>query len=103
MGRMVDGAARVRLALAVLVSGALALLVPSLAATYADASSVVMLTAVAALVAAAVVGPGRQRAILVISPLRGPVRGTDEVPPFLAARVTDTTRHPVRPRAPGVV
>lgn len=103
MGRIVDGAARARLALVITFSGALALLMPSMSTTSVDASSAVMLTAVAALIAAAVVGPGRQLATVVVSPLAASFRGTDEVPSFLAARVTDTAHHPVRPRAPGVV
>jgi hypothetical protein len=102
MGRMVDAAARIRLALVILVSGAIALLMPSLSAANAEAPSAVMLTAVAALVAA-VVGRDRHLTTLVSSPLPGPVGSTDERPRFLAARVTDPARHPLRPRAPGLV
>lgn len=102
MARMVDGAARIRLALVITLSGTLALLVASMSAISVDSSSLVMLTAVAALVAA-VVGSDRRVAILVVSQLAEPVLGTEKVPSFLAARVTDTAHHPVRPRAPGVV
>lgn len=99
---VVAEAARVRLALIVMVSGAIALLMPTLVAANAEATSAVMLTAVAALVAT-LVGRDRQPITLASSPLAGPVGGTDAGPPFLAARVTDTAHHPVRPRAPGVV
>jgi hypothetical protein len=103
MGRVVDGAARARLALVITIGGALSLLMPSLMATSVDASSAALLTAVAALVATAVVGPACHLAAVVVSPLAGSFRGTDDVLSFLAARVTDTAHHPVRPRAPGVV
>ena len=100
---VVAEAARVRRALIVMVSGAIALLMPTLAATNAEATSAVMLTAVAALVAT-LVGRDHQLITLASSPLAEPVRGgTDAGPPFLAGRVTDTAHHPVRPRAPGVV
>jgi len=95
-------AGRLRCALIVMVSGAIALLLPSLSAASADAPSAVMLTAVAALVAA-VVGHERHLTTSVSSPLAGPVGSTDEQPLFLAARVTDPARHPLRPRAPGLV
>ncbi|MEO5665843.1 MAG: hypothetical protein ABIR39_21450 [Nocardioides sp.] len=101
MARMVDAAEHTRLALVVMVSSALALLVPSLSATSGDASSVVMLTAVAALVAA-IVAPGRRFMALLDGPRAGPFGGAEDAPSFLAARVTDTARHPVRPRAPEV-
>lgn len=100
MARMLDAAARVRLALVVTASSALALLVPSLSAS-ADAPSVVMLTAVAALVAT-MVSPGHRVVALMDGPQAGPFGGAEDAPSFLAARVTDTARHPVRPRAPGV-
>lgn len=102
MARMLDGAARMRLALVILVSGALALLMPSLSTATVESPSAVMLTAVAALVAAAV-GLGRRLTSVVSRPLAGQVRGAAETAPFLASRVTDTAHHPVRPRAPGVV
>jgi membrane associated rhomboid family serine protease len=102
MGRMVDGVARIRLALVLLLSGAIALLLPSLSASNGEAPSAVMLTAVAALVAA-VVGRERHLTILASSPLARPMGRTDERPLFLAARVTDPARHPQRPRAPGLV
>ena len=101
MGRMVAGAARLRLAFAIMLSGALSLLLPSLLATNVDVSSVVVLTAVVAMMIA-VLRPGRHT-IPVDGSTPGPPRGAEEVPSFLAARVTDTARHPVRPRAPGVV
>lgn len=100
MARMVEGASRVRLALVAMVSGTLTLLVPSLSASSSD-TSVLMVTAVAALIAA-FVGHERHLMTVVRNPLAGPVYGADQRPPFLAARVTDTTRHPLRPRAPGL-
>jgi hypothetical protein len=102
MGRLVDRAARMRLALVILLSGAIALMMPSLSAANAEAPSAVVLTAVAALVAA-VVWRGRHLTTWVASPPAGPVGSTDERPPFLASRVTDPARHPQRPRAPGQV
>jgi hypothetical protein len=99
---VVAEAALVRVALIVMASGAIALLMPTLVTANAEATSAVMLTAVAALVAT-LVGRDRQLITLASSPFAGPVGGTDAGPPFLAARVTDTARHPVRPRAPGVV
>ena len=101
MDRMLDAAARIRLALVVTVSSAVALLVPSLSATSGDASSVVMLTAVAALVAA-MVAPNHRVVGQVDGPRSGPLGGAEDAPSFLSERVTDTARHPVRPRAPGV-
>lgn len=101
MSRMVIAeAARIRLI--VMVSGAIALLMPSLAAANAQATTAVMLTAVATLVAA-IVGREHHVTMSVISPMAGHLASTDEGPPFLAARVTDAAHHPLRPRAPGVV
>ena len=96
-----DGATRIRLALVMIVGGTVALLLPAFSAASVDASPVVMLTAVAALVAA-LVGPGRHALTLVPGSPTGPLDRAERAPSFLAARVTDTAHHPVRPRAPGV-
>jgi hypothetical protein len=103
MSRMVDGvAARIRLALAMILGGAGAFLILSLLATTASAPSAVVLAAVGATVAA-VVGLNRLLGTSVSSPLGLRLHTANEVPAFLAARVTDTARHPLRPRAPGLV
>lgn len=102
MTRMADGATRIRLAVVIIVGSAVALLLPAFSAASVDASSVVMLTAVAALVAA-LVGSGRHALSLEETPPAGPLDRAARAPSFLAARVTDTAHHPQRPRAPGVV
>jgi hypothetical protein len=94
--------ARVRLALALVVSGAVALLMPSLLATPMDAPSVALMAAVAVALAA-VVGLNRLIATSVPRSLAAPPRTADQAPSFLAARVTDPLHHPLRPRAPGLV
>lgn len=101
MTRTTEGATRIRLAVVIIVGSAVALLLPAFSAANVDASSVVMLTAVAALVAA-LVSPGRHVLTAVATSPTGPLDRAERAPSFLAARVTDTAHHPVRPRAPGV-
>ena len=93
---------RVRPVLAVLVAGLVTLLLPSLVATSFDVPAAVLMTAVAALVAT-VSGVDHRATTLANSLRTRHVRRTRGKQPFLAARVTDTTRHPLRPRAPGLV
>lgn len=101
MSRMVAAAtARFRLALALVAGAAVAVLAPSLAAT-AESPSAVVLAAVAMAVAAVVV-PGGHVGTPLLGAARQP-RAADEAPPLLTGRVTDRRRHPLRPRAPGLV
>ena len=103
MSRMVDATtARLRLALAVLVSGSVAfVLPPSLAATTGAPSGVVLATmalvAVAALMSLYSLVASAQPQKLTLQP-----DATAVLPPFLAGRVTDPLHHPLRPRAPGL-
>jgi hypothetical protein len=103
MSRMVGAAvARLRLALAIILGGTGAFLIFSLLTTTTSAPSAVVLAAVAATIAA-VVGPNRLLVTPLSSPLGLPLRSADEVPALRAGRVTDSPRHPLRPRAPGLV
>ena len=102
MSRMAGATtARLRLALAVLVGGSAALLLPpSLAATTGAPSGVVLATvALAALASLVSLNSFVARA----QPQRlAPRSRATEVPnSFLAGRVTDPLHHPLRPRAPG--
>lgn len=102
MSRRVGAAtARLRPALVLMVGGAVALLIPSLFAAAADTPSAVVLAAVA-VAAAAVVRLNTQVVAPVASALAPQLRRADDVPGFLAGRVTDPLRHPLRPRAPGL-
>lgn len=94
-----DAVARGRLALAVLLAAAAALLEPSLL----TAPSTAVLAAVAAATVAAVMGLNRPLMTTMSRPYGVPARNADEAPAFLAERVTDAARHPLRPRAPGLV
>jgi hypothetical protein len=103
MSRIVGAvAARRRLALALTLGGAIALLMPSLLATTGDAPSAVVLVAVVAAVAA-VVGLTGQAAILVAGAPAPQPRTANVAPGCLAGRATDPAHHPLRPRAPGLV
>lgn len=95
------GTARLRLALALMVGGAVALLMPSLFSATVDAPSAVVLTAVA-LAMAAVGLNGRRVSTLVSGELALPLHPADEAVSFLAGGVTDPVHHPLRPRAPGL-
>ena len=103
MSRMAGATtARLRLALAVLVGGSAALLLPPSLAATAGAPSGVVLAAVALAALASLVrlnslvaGAQPQR--------RTPQSRATAVPiSFLAGRVTDPLHHPLRPRAPGL-
>jgi hypothetical protein len=94
--------ARLRFALAVLLGGAVALLMPSLFATTVDSPSAVVLAAVAAAVAA-MFGPHSRVAASVARVLVPQPRAAEDTPAFLARRVADPVHHPLRPRAPGLV
>ena len=102
MSRMLGAVTpRLRFALAIMVGGAVALLMPTLLATTVDAPSAVVLAAlVSALIAA--VGLNGQLATLVARALAPLPRAADSAPAHLAARVTDPCHHPLRPRAPGL-
>ncbi|WP_248579820.1 hypothetical protein [Nocardioides sp. InS609-2] len=103
MSRMVGAAeARLRQALALTLGGTGAFMILSLLTTTTSAPSAVMLAAVSATVAA-VVGMNRLPVTLVSGPPGLPRRSAGEVPALRAGRVTDSPRHPLRPRAPGLV
>ena len=103
MGRIVGAAAaRLRLALVLILGGTSAFLVLSLLTTTTSAPSAVVLAAVAATIAT-VAGANRLSVTPVSTSLGQPPRTSDAVPALRAGRVTDTPRHPLRPRAPGLV
>ncbi|MGH3458810.1 hypothetical protein [Aeromicrobium sp.] len=91
---------RLQSALAVVLGSVAALLMPSLSATTMDAASAVVLAAL--VVAMATVGLSSHVAILVARAIAPPLCTVDDAPVFLAGRVTDPVRHPIRPRAPGM-
>lgn len=93
--------ARLRLGLALVasVAGTVAL-VSSLSAT--SAPPVLMLAAAAAAVAA-LVGADRLLVTPLSSPCTTPGRSAGGPPALQAGHVTDSPRHPLRPRAPGPV
>ena len=102
MGRALENAtARILVLLAALVGAVLAVVLPALLTTAADAPS----TAVTALTlaVAALLALGM---LLWVSPAgcsRACARlGGDGPPPVLSDRVTDRVHHPLRPRAPGL-
>jgi hypothetical protein len=94
--------ARLRLALALVVGGAITLLMPSLLASSVDGPSSAVLVAVALAVAAVAVLLSH-----VATPAPGTLaphsRAADDAAPLLTGRVTDPLHHPLRPRAPGLV
>lgn len=94
--------ARLRLAIALVVGGAITLLTPSLLATTVDGPSAAVLVAVALAVAAMAVLLSNV-ATLVPGTLAPLARAVDEAAPILKARATDPQHHPLRPRAPGLV
>ena len=94
--------ARFGRALIVLIGGTGGLLLISLLSTTPGSPSAVLLTAVA-LSLAAVVGLSRLPLAPAYVVSGRTLRRAHDVPAFLAGRVTDTARHPVRPRAPGLV
>ena len=101
MSRMPDVVTpRLRFALAVMVGGIVALLTPSLLATTADAPAVVLAALMVALAAAA--GLNNHVATFAARALASPPRASNDVPVYLAGRVTDSVHHPIRPRAPGM-
>lgn len=103
MSRLVDTTtARLRLALAVLVSGSAALLLPSSMAATMGAPSGVVLTTVALAAVAALVSLTSLIASAQPQKLTPQPGATEVPPPFLAGRVTDPLHHPLRPRAPGL-
>ena len=99
MGRSLGAVtALLRVALAVMVGGALALLVPSLVTTTVGAPSTVVLAAIAVAVTA-VIALGHPVVVTRAHAFRHP--GGEGTPCFLAERVVDPMHHPLRPRAPG--
>lgn len=93
-----------RQALSVIVGGTGVLVLLSLltTSTSASAPSSVALAAVAVTIAALAL-PNRLPMTPVSSPLRLLPDSSDEVPALRAGHVTDSPRHPLRPRAPGLV
>jgi hypothetical protein len=103
MSRKVGGAAaKLRLALAFVVNGAVALLMPSLG-TAVDAPSMAMLVAVTVAVAAAVVLSSHLATSVQPGVLAPQLRTASEPPTVRPGGVTDPLHHPLRPRAPGQV
>ena len=93
---------RPRLALALVVGGALTLLMPSLLASPVDGPSAALLVAVALAVAAVAVLVSHA-AVPVPGTLAPRSRAADEAVPVLSGRATDPQHNPLRPRAPGLV
>jgi len=100
MSRMPDAETRLRFALAIMVGGVVALLAPSLLATTMDATAVVLAALMVALASAADLN--NHVATFATRTLASPPRAANDVPVYLAGRVTDTVHHPIRPRAPGM-
>jgi protein-S-isoprenylcysteine O-methyltransferase Ste14 len=101
MSRGEDAAARVWLALVVMVGAVVATLLPSLVTTSAAPSSAAV--AVLTLAVAAALGLAVCWVVAVAARSEATVLPTaDAPPPVLRGRVTDTVHHPLRPRAPGL-
>lgn len=102
MSRALDDAtARIRVLLTLMVGAVLAIVLPALLTTAADAPSTAATVLTLALAALLVLGM-----VFWVSPAgcsRASVRlGGDRPPPVLSGRVTDRVHHPLRPRAPGL-
>lgn len=82
------------------VAAGLALLVPSLLLTAAEAPATVGL-AVVSLALVALFGRGDHGAVLASRTLPTRFPTTREASPVLTGRATDPVHHPLRPRAPG--
>jgi hypothetical protein len=85
--------------LAVLLAGALAVVVSPLLSVREDPLSAAV--AVLALALAALLGLGRRGTLPGARPARVALATDDGATRLLSGRVTDPTHHPVRPRAPG--
>lgn len=94
-----DAIPRHLVALAVLVSGVLALVLPPLLTTGGDPLSV---GGVLVLALVALLGLGAHQATLAALSGRVGFPSGDGPTLILTGRVTDPTHHPVRPRAPGI-
>jgi hypothetical protein len=92
---------RLRFALAIMAGSAVAVLIPSMSATTMDAPATVLLAALGMALAAAV-HLNSHVARLVARAVAPPYRTPDDVPLFIAGRITDPVHHPIRPRAPGM-
>jgi hypothetical protein len=101
MSRTSAAADRVRLALAVVVGAAVALLVPWLAVPAADAPTLLVVTSLALAAVAWLHGRTAVLGLLAQALPRPPGEARADV--LLAGRVTDAPHHPLRPRAPGLV
>ena len=88
--------------LVIAVGGLIAQLLPAVLGTTVDSSSAVALVALG-LALTTVVVLGHLGAATVSGALTVGAVASDDVPPFLAGRVTDPQHHPLRPRAPGLV
>jgi hypothetical protein len=96
-----DPVARVRLAFALTIAGALGLVLPSIATAVASPSALVVASLAMAVAAMVHVGSRRQLALAFV-----PVRvhpSSDEVYVVRPGQATDPVHHPIRPRAPGQV
>jgi hypothetical protein len=96
-----DPVARVRLALALTIAGAIGLVLPSIATAVESPSTLVVASLAMAVAAMVHVGSRRQLALAFV-----PVRvhpSSDEVYDVRPGQATDPGHHPIRPRAPGQV
>jgi hypothetical protein len=96
-----DPVARVRLALALTVAGAIALVVPSIVTAVESPSALIVASLAMAVAAMVHVGSRRQVALAFV-----PVRvhpSSSAVYVVRPGQATDPVHHPIRPRAPGQV
>lgn len=102
MSRRDARATTLRPLLMLVLGGAVALVVPSLAATATDPPSTVVLAVVATALAAVMIS--RCGLVTFVIPLQVTrSRDADRMTWILGGQATDPVHHPLRPRAPGVV
>lgn len=103
MSQVVGGAAgRLQLALVMFLGGSGVSVILTLLTTAPGTPSTLVLGAVAAAIAAAVAS-SRRPVTLASPPLGFPLQNSDGGSALRRGRVTDVPRHPLRPRAPGLV
>jgi hypothetical protein len=96
-----DPVARVRLALALTVAGAIALVLPSIASAVESPSALVVASLAMAVAAMVRVGSRRQVALAFVPVRVHPSSG--EVYVVRPGQAGDPIHHPIHPRAPGQV